>query len=52
VQWGNDISRIDTVLGYRFTNYLQLKMQYSFSHGVAGLHEDAHLAAIQLTLKF
>jgi len=52
VRWGNDISRIDAVLGYRFTNYLQLKAQYSFSHGVAALHEDAHLVGAQLTLKF
>ena len=52
MRWGNDISRIDAVLGYRFTNYLQLKAQYSFSHGVAALHEDANLVAAQLTLKF
>jgi hypothetical protein len=50
--WGNDISRIDAVLGYRFTDYLQVKAQYSFTHGVAALHQDAHLAAGQLTVKF
>jgi hypothetical protein len=52
VQWGNDISRIDTAVGYRFTNYLQLKLQYSFSHYDAGVHEGEQLAAIQLTLRF
>ena len=52
VQWGNDISRIDAAVGYRFTNYLQLKLQYSFSHYDAGVHEGEQLAAIQLTLRF
>ena len=52
VQWGNDVLRIDAVLGYRFTDYLQLKAQYSYSHGAAALHEDAHLAAGQLTVRF
>lgn len=52
VQWGNDISRIDAVLGYRFTDYLQLKAQYSFSHEGDALHENGHLAAGQFTVKF
>ena len=30
-KWGNDIWRIDAALGYRFTDYLQGKLQYSFS---------------------
>lgn len=51
-KWGNDISRIDAVLGYRFTNYLQLKAQYSFSYEDEALHAASHLAAGQLTLKF
>ena len=51
-KWGNDISRIDAVLGYRFTNYLQLKVQYSFSYEGEALHQEGHLAAAQLTVKF
>ena len=34
MQWGNDISRIDAVVGYRFTNYLQVKLQYSLTHQI------------------
>jgi hypothetical protein len=52
VQWGNDVWRVDTALGYRFTNYLQGKLQYSFT----GVRGDAsigqQLLAAQLTLKF
>jgi hypothetical protein len=31
-KWGNDARRIDAALGYRFTDYLQGTVQYSFSH--------------------
>ncbi|MGH7938205.1 MAG: hypothetical protein ACREFG_06840, partial [Chthoniobacterales bacterium] len=51
-QWGNDMERIDTALGYRFTNYLQLKLQYSLSHRDAAFQEGEHLFGAQLTLKF
>src|SRR5919197_631222 len=37
--WGNDIWRVDAALGYRFTNYLQAKIQYSFSHQDAPLQQ-------------
>lgn len=50
-KWGNDIGRIDAVLGYRFTNYLQGKIQYSFSHQDSA-QEGKHLFATQLTLRF
>jgi len=52
VQWGNDVWRVDAALGYRFTNYLQGKLQYSFTHvrGDASIGEQ--LLAAQLTLKF
>jgi hypothetical protein len=50
-KWGNDIGRIDAVLGYRFTNYLQGKIQYSFSHQNSA-QEGEHLLATQLTLRF
>ena len=51
-QWGNDLERVDTALGYRFTNYLQLKLQYSLSHREADFQEGEHLFGAQLTLKF
>ncbi len=50
-KWGNDIWRIDAALGYRFTDYLQGKVQYSFSHEDS-LQEGDNLFAAQLTLKF
>jgi len=50
--WGNDMERIDTALGYRFTDYLQLKLQYSLSHREAEFQEGEHLFGAQLTLKF
>jgi hypothetical protein len=49
-KWGNDIWRIDAALGYRFTNYLQGKLQYSFSQESA--QTAGHLFAAQLTLKY
>jgi hypothetical protein len=51
VKWGNDVVRIDAALGYRFTNYLQGKFQYSYTHQDSA-QEGAHLIAAQLTLKF
>lgn len=52
VPWGNDISRGDAVVGYRFTNYLQLKAQYSLSYEAEALHRAGHVASGQLTVKF
>jgi hypothetical protein len=50
VQWGNDTWRIDAALGYRFTNYLQAKVQYSFTRTSEKI--APHLIATQLTFKF
>ncbi len=50
--WGNDIWRVDAALGYRFTNYLQAKIQYSFSHQDATIQQGEQLVAGQLTIKF
>ena len=50
-KWGNDICRVDAALGYRFTDYLQLKLQYSFSRQQS-IEEGEHLFAGQLTAKF
>ena len=49
-KWGNDIWRIDAAIGYRFTDYLQGKIQYSFGHQDS-LGSD-NLVAVQVTLKF
>jgi hypothetical protein len=50
-KWGNDIWRIDAALGYRFTDYLQAKLQYSFSRQDSA-QEGEHLVATQVTVKF
>lgn len=52
VPWDHDIWRVDAALGYRFTNYLQLKLQYSFTHQQAELQQGEQLVAGQLTLRF
>jgi hypothetical protein len=50
-KWGNDIWRIDAALGYRFTDYLQVKLQYSFGRQET-LRNGENLVATQVTLKF
>ena len=50
-KWGNDIWRIDAALGYRFTNCLQGKVQYSLSQQNSA-QEGEHLVAVQLTAKY
>jgi hypothetical protein len=50
-KWGNDIWRIDAALGYRFTDYLQGKVQYSLSQQNSA-QEGEHLVAVQLTVKY
>jgi hypothetical protein len=50
-KWGNDIWRIDAALGYRFTNYLQAKVQYSLSQQNSA-QEGEHLVAVQMTVKY
>jgi hypothetical protein len=51
-RWGNDAWRVDAALGYRFTPYLQLKLQASFTHYDEDVQEGERLIATQLTLKF
>lgn len=51
-QWGNDTWRVDAALGYRFANYLQAKIQYSFTHQDANIQVGEQLVAAQLTIKF
>ena len=50
-KWGNDIWRIDAALGYRFTDYLQAKIQYSFTREDS-MPDGGHLFAGQITAKF
>ncbi len=52
VQWGNDVWRVDAAIGYRFTNYLQGKVQYSFKHEDARIQTGEQLLATQFTIKF
>src|SRR5438874_2336091 len=52
VQWGNDTWRVDAAVGYRFTNYLQGKVQYSFTHDDAKIQVGEQLIATQFTIKF
>ena len=52
VQWGNDVWRVDASIGYRFTNYLQVKLQYSFTHDDAKVQQGEQMVAGQLTAKF
>ena len=51
LKWGNDTLRVDGVLGYRFNNYVQLKLQYSFTHDEAG-QTGEHLFGGQFTIRF
>jgi hypothetical protein len=48
--WGPDTWRVDAALGYRFTTYLQGKVQYSYTD--MEFQDGNNLIAIQLTLKF
>jgi hypothetical protein len=52
VQWGNDVWRVDAAVGYRFTNYLEGKLQYSFTHTDAKIQVGEQLIATQFTIKF
>ena len=50
--WGQDLGRIDVAAGYRFTSHTQLKLQYSFQQETTHPHDDNHLIAAQLTVRF
>jgi hypothetical protein len=52
VPWGQDISRVDVALGYRFTSNLQLKLQYSLQSERWADADFQHTIAAQLTLRF
>ena len=52
VQWGNDVWRVDAAVGCRFTNYLQGKLQYSFTRTDSKIQVGEQLIATQFTIKF
>ena len=52
VRWSQDLWRIDVAAAYRFTSHIQLKLQYSFQQETTGPHDDNHLVATQLTVRF
>ena len=50
--WGNDLWRIDFAPAYRFTPYLQLKLQLSLEEGTPGENGVVPLSAVQLTIRW
>jgi hypothetical protein len=51
-RWGHEVWRIDLAPAFRFTPYVQLKVQYSLQQGDTGERSRAHLGAGQLTVRF
>ena len=52
IRWSQDISRIETAVGYRFTPQMQLKLQYYLEHVKRGDRDVSHTFAAQWTLRF
>ena len=50
--WGRDLWRADIAGGYRFTERMQLKVQYSFQRDNYGLRDMTHMLATQFTVRF
>ncbi len=50
--WDQDVWRIDTALGCRFTAHTQLKFQYSLRQETSGSRDFGHTIAAQFTLRF
>jgi hypothetical protein len=51
-KWGSDASRIDFAVGYRFTEYLQVKIQYSLLEQHPAQNRYNNLLAGQFTIRF
>ena len=51
-RWGDDLWRVDTAIGYRFTAHTQLKVQYSFQDAAADSRGWAQTLAMQFTVRF
>jgi len=50
--WDNDVWRVDTAFGWRVTQHLQGKVQYSLSRQRGALQQGEQLLAAQVTMKF
>ncbi len=51
-KWGQDLARVDVVIGFRPTENTQLKLQYSLEHRDDAARENGSILAAQFTLKF
>jgi hypothetical protein len=51
VRWGEDIWRVDSAFGYRFTSHLQFKIQHSIQQSVQTA-DFSDMIAAQFTLRF
>ncbi len=52
VRWGHDVSRIELAPAFRFSPYMQLKLQYGLQRGDRGGREYNRTLATQLTVRF
>jgi hypothetical protein len=52
IRWSQNLGRVDSAIGYRFTTHTQLKLQYSFQHETTGPRGDNHLLGAQFTVRF
>ena len=52
VRWGREAWRIDLAPAYRFTPYVQLKLQFSLRHESPANPRYTHSIASQLTIRF
>jgi len=50
--WGSDIWRIDAAIGYRWTEQIQTKLQYSFTDQDLPARPEENLVAGQITVKY
>ena len=50
--WGRNLTRLDLAPAWRFTPYLQFKLQYSLQHGDTGPRDFTHTLAAQFTVRF
>lgn len=51
-EWDRDAWRLDLALGYRFTEHVQVKLQYSLGDKRGNDQEGNHLGAMQVTVRF
>jgi len=51
-QWGHDLARVDFSVGYRFTENMQLKLEYNFQKETSGPGNENNFVAAQLTVRF